>query len=123
MKIINNLVFNKPSNENLTLNSYECSRDEALNKLLFDYIVKNSSIVFDYNLNRIIETEVNSMQNLPYTFSMLNINDIESWNIMKSKFKPYVMCIICNSSVKWELDTNEENLDNVLEHCTISNNG
>lgn len=126
MKIIIEQIFDESLHENLTLNSYgrnisySSIRNKALNDLIFDLIIKSTSIEFDYNLNRMYETKVNSMQNFPYAFGTLNLYDIKSWNIMKSKFKPYVMCKICNSLVNWEFDENNTNLE---ERCTIPNSG
>lgn len=103
LKHINNLILYEPAHNNLNTNYYEHIRDKALNNLLLDFIVRNSSFVFDHNLNGILES--NSMRNLSYAynaFSDLKLNKEESWDLIKSKFKPYVTCIVCNSQINWE---------------------
>ncbi|XP_060867230.1 dynein regulatory complex protein 1-like [Metopolophium dirhodum] len=103
LKHINNLILYEPVYNSLNTNYYEHIRDKALNNLLLDFIVRNSSFVFDHNLNGILDT--NSMQNLSYAynaFSDLKLNKEESWDLIKSKFKPFVNCIDCNSQINWE---------------------
>lgn len=82
---------------NSTSNSYEHVRDKALNKLLLDFIVTNSSFVIDNDLKEILDT--NPMQNVPYIYnalSTLKLNKKEIIDLIKLKFKPFVMCIVCN---------------------------
>lgn len=122
MKYINNSIISNElpeSHENNSIsNSYERIRDKALNKLLFDFIVKNSSFVFDHNLNEVLDMDL--MQNLPYyaynAFGALQLNKEESWNLIKFKFKQLVMCNICNSQVNWESDEIPE--DPNIDHCS-----
>ena len=59
--------------------------------------------MFDHNFNGILNT--NSMRNLSYAYnalSCLKLNKKESWDLIKSKFKPFVNCIVCNSQINWE---------------------
>ncbi|XP_029346886.1 uncharacterized protein LOC100572937 isoform X3 [Acyrthosiphon pisum] len=103
LKHINNLILYEPVHNSLSTNYYKYIRDKALNNLLLDFIVRNSSFVFDHNSNGILNT--NSMRNLSYAynaFSNLKLNKEESWDLIKSKFKPFVNCIVCNSQINWE---------------------
>jgi len=103
LKHINNLILYEPVHNSLNTNHYEHIRDKALNNLLLDFIVRNSSFVFDHNLNGILNT--NSMRNLSYAYNALSglkLNKKESWDLIKSKFKPFVNCIVCNSQINWE---------------------
>lgn len=88
-------------NENLEPNDYKFNRDKALNKLLLNFFVKNSSFVVDNNEIGI----TNSIQNLSYAYNALNrlkLNDEKTWNLLKFKFKPLVKCIVCNSQINWD---------------------
>lgn len=123
-KHISNLISYEPPNSKLNDIYYE-HRDKALNNLLLDFIVKNSSFVFDHNLNRIIGS--NSMQNLAYAYNALSdlkLNKEESWNLVKSKFKPYVSCSVCNSKINWESGKIIGKLDSEQNICSnlISDN-
>jgi len=74
--------------------------------------------VFDHNLNGILDA--NSMQNLSYAynaFSDLKLNKEESWNLIKSKFKPFVTCIVCNSQINWESGEIIETSDSEQKIC------
>lgn len=103
LKHINNLILYDHTHDSLDTNYYKHIRDRALNNLLLDFIVKNSSFVFEHNLYGILGS--NSMRNLSYAYnalSELKLNKEESWQLIKSKFKPFVTCIICNSQINWE---------------------
>ncbi|KAE9523356.1 hypothetical protein AGLY_016304 [Aphis glycines] len=103
LKHINNLILYEHTHDSLDTNYYKHIRDRALNNLLLDFIVKNSSFVFEHNLYGILGS--NSMRNLSYAYnalSELKLNKEESWQLIKSKFKPYVTCTICNSQINWE---------------------
>lgn len=119
MNHINNLVtqLQQTLYTNSTSNSYEHVRDRALNKLLLDFIVTNSSFVIDNDLKEILDT--NPMQNVPYIYnalSTLKLNKKEVMDLIKLKFKPFVMCIVCNSNINWKLETDlkQENCLNGL---------
>lgn len=119
MNHINNLVtqLQQTLYTNSTSNSYEHVRDRALNKLLLDFIVTNSSFVIDNDLKEILDT--NPMQNVPYIYnalSTLKLNKKEIMDLIKLKFKPFVMCIVCNSNINWKLETDlkQENCLNEL---------
>lgn len=120
---INNLVIQlqQTLHTNSTSNSYEHVRDRALNKLLLEFIVTNSSFVIDNDLKEILDT--NPMQNVPYIYnalSMLKLNKKEIMDLIKLKFKPFVMCIVCNSNINWKLETDlkQENCLNGLSDNT-----
>lgn len=116
---INNLVIQLQQTlyTNSTSNTYEHVRDRTLNKLLLDFIVTNSSFVIDNDLKEILDT--NPMQNVPYIYnalSTLELNKKEIMDLIKLKFKPFVMCIVCNSNINWKLETDpkQENCLNGL---------
>ncbi|XP_025197059.1 dynein regulatory complex protein 1-like [Melanaphis sacchari] len=76
--------------------------DFQLNQII-RHINCNSSFVFEHNLNGIFDS--NPMRNLSYAYnalSELKLNKEESWHLIKSKFKPFVTCITCNSQINWE---------------------
>ncbi|VVC39685.1 Dynein regulatory complex protein 1, C-terminal [Cinara cedri] len=101
-KHINNLAHYS-SNTNLDPNSYICIRDKALNQLLLDFFVKNTSFVLDKETVAI----TNSIQNLSYAYNALNrlkLNEEKTWNLIKLKFKPLVKCVVCNSQVNWDYE-------------------
>lgn len=122
LKYFNNRIETNEPPESQEKNSksslYERIRDTALNKLLLDFIVKNSSFVCDYNLNEVLDMDL--MQHLPYyaynVIGTLQLNKEESWNLMKSKFKKFVMCDVCNTQVNWESDEIIENPNS--DQCT-----
>lgn len=99
--------------------TYAHARDSAFNKLLMDFILKNSSFLFEYNSNEVFET--NSMRNLQYPYNVLSIlklNKEDSWNLIKSKSKPFVICDVCKTEVKWEYDENNMNGSFERKKCT-----
>lgn len=102
LKHINNLILYEPAHNSSDSNYYEHIRDKALNNLLLDFIVKNSSFIFDHNLHGILGT--NSIRNSSYAYNALSELKLskEFWQLMKSKFKPYITCIVCNSQINWE---------------------
>lgn len=105
---IQNVVLQNIPSDPAT-NSYECIRDEALSKLLLDFIVRNSNFILDNELNEILDT--NSMQNLLHicnALSSLNLNGENTVHFIKSRFKPFVMCKTCNSQIKWKLNADLE---------------
>lgn len=105
--IDNQLVFQLPTNS--TSNSYEHVRNKALNKLLLDFIIKNSNFLFDNDLIEILDT--NPMQNLPYVYNALislKLNTKETMDLIKLKLKKFVMCSVCNSHVNWNLNSDLE---------------
>lgn len=100
--IINDLDY-----DSSPTNTYVSARDRAFDKLLMSFILKNTSFLFDYDLNEILDT--NLMQNLPYPYnalSILKLNKKDTWNLMKSKSKPFVICDVCKTEVNWEFDEN-----------------
>lgn len=85
-------------------NSYKCIRDKALNQLLLDFFVKNTSFVLDKETVDI----TNLVQNLSYAYNALKrlkLNEEKNWNLIKFKFKPLVKCVVCNSQVNWDYET------------------
>jgi len=102
--IILNLVF--PQNlQEVTATPYQRSRNAALDKLILEYIVNKSTFINDDDLKEVLEA--NPMQNLPYVYNALcvwGIDTKESLDILKSEFKPFVKCVVCNSQVNWEMD-------------------
>jgi len=115
LKHINNLILYKPTQKSLSTNYYEHIRDKALDNLLDNFIVKNSSFVFEHNLNGILGS--NSMRDLLFALSGLKLNKEESWNLIKTKFKPFVMCVVCNSQINWKTDEIIETLDSERKLC------
>lgn len=112
-------VFNDFTRDISPTDTYVHARDRAFNKLLMDFIVKNSSFLFEYNLNEILDTNV--MRNLQYPYNVLSIlklNKEDSWNLMKSKIKPFVLCDVCNTEVNWE---HNENVTDSFEQKKCSN--
>jgi hypothetical protein len=110
----NNPMIYNPTKDSIS-NSYNRLRDNALDQLILDYILKNSSVLVDYNLNDIIDTRFT--QTFPYaynTLSALKLN-IEKWNLLKSKCKPFVTCVVCNTRVTWEIYETSENSNEVFE--------
>lgn len=119
-KNINNMFHNYPHKDTIS-NSYNSLRDNSLNQLIIDYIVKNSRVVIDYNLNEIIDTKLT--QSFPYmynTVSAIRLNT-EIWNLLKSKCKKFVMCVDCNSQVSWEVNETIEKSNVVLEEKSCAN--
>lgn len=111
----NNLMLDNYPNKNSISNSYNRLRDNALDQLLLDYILKNSSVVIDYNLHEIIDPKFT--QTFPYaynTLSALKLNT-EIWNLLKSKCKQFVTCVVCNTRVSWEINETIENSNNDFE--------
>lgn len=120
-KHMDKLVLDKPSVKMLESNSYQCARDKALNKLLLDFCVKNSSFVWDSNLNKSCATS--SIENLSYAYNALNalrLNEEKTWNDIRLKFKPFVKCAVCNSQVNWDRDI-VGNSNGETEHETCTN--
>lgn len=113
-------MLDKPTVKTLGPDSYKCIRDKALNKLLLDFCVKNSSFVCDSNLNEACDT--NSIQNLSYAYNALNalrLNEEKTWNDIRFKFKPFVKCVVCNSQVSWDHEIiSNSNGDPEQENCT-----
>lgn len=100
-------VFNDFIQDISPTDTYIHARDRSFNKLLMDFILKNSSFLFEYDLNEVFDTNV--MQNLQYPYNVLSIlklNKEDSWNLMKSKAKPFVICDVCKTEVNWEYDEN-----------------
>lgn len=109
IKQIDSLVFCDPPTENLNLKSYKCARDKALNQLLLDFIEKNSSFMFDGDSSKIDVAD--SMQKSLYAYgalAALKLNDENSWDLIKSKFKPFVMCTVCKTKVNWNSNGTDE---------------
>lgn len=105
--MIEDLAHCKRSSENSARTTYEIARDEALDYLLLDFVVKNSSFVA--GLNDIYDT--NPIQDLAYIYNVLStfeLNTYDTWDLMKSKFKPFVVCAVCKYQVKWTVDEKDE---------------
>lgn len=81
---------------------YRRIRDDALNKLLLDFVTENSSFTFDRDFNDDADGNVHGLPGAYSALSALNLNEEKTWNLMKSKLKPLAVCVICESRVNWE---------------------
>lgn len=103
--MIDDLARCKRPLENPTWNNYQIARDEALDRVLLDFIVKNSSFLVDDNLNEVFDT--NPTHDLSYIYNVLrtfSLNTRDTWDLTKSKFKPLVVCATCKYQIKWKMD-------------------
>lgn len=107
--MIDDLAHCKRPSVNSAWNHYQIARNEALDHMLLEFIVKNSSFVVDYNLNEVFDTNpIHDLSFVYNTLSMFALNTCETWDLMKSKFKPFVVCAICQCQIKWTMDENVE---------------
>lgn len=117
MKNTNSFLSYDPQHKTKTNSFYLRARDKALNQLILDNIIKTSNFVFEFDIHKVSDAHL--IKNISYAYNALNtlkLNMEETWDIMRSKFKPLVFCAVCNSRINW--DFNDEiikNLDNSNE--------
>jgi len=113
LKQFDDLMFRDPPTKDYISNSYESTRDKILNQLLLDFMEKNSNFMFDDDLSKMFE-EADFMQKSSYAYgalTALKLNDKNSWDLIKSKFKPFVKCAVCKTKVNWKSNKTDEMTD------------
>lgn len=117
VKQINGYKYSgSPGKTETITDPYAQDRDRALNRLMLDSVIRNSNFVSEFDLNDVLDHR--AYRNLAYAnnaLRLLELCDEVTWNLMKSKIKPFVICAVCNCGVDWNVaGKTAKNVDGIL---------
>jgi len=89
---------------------YERARDRALDRLLLDFVGRNSSFVFDGDSHGTFDAaDPTRRPSCAYgTLAALKLDDQHSWDRIKSELRPFVTCAVCRTEVNWVSDAPDD---------------